>query len=224
MTTLSLRSIKTTPVHMVRVSDLRQWTYCPRVVWWTHVCPVGKLESFKMKKGKEKEGRLQQLQRRRTLKAFGMQFGTVQSNVQLTAPKIGLTGKLDMLVTHGPKRIPAEIKFTNGPVGLNHQIQLAGYALMLEEIYGVPVPYGFVVRLPNDTVEIIDLPPGLRELTEKTIGAIRTTIESETIPSPNPMIGRCQDCEYRLYCGDIGITQIRSKNVQVLIRKHVAKS
>ena len=63
-----------------------------------------------------KKGRLQQLQRRRTLKAFGMQFGTVQSNVQLTAPKIGLTGKLDMLVTHSSKRIPAEIKFTNGPV------------------------------------------------------------------------------------------------------------
>ena len=81
---------------MVRISDLRQWTYCPRVIWWTQVCPVGRYVSFKMKKGQEKELRLQRLQKRRTLKSFGMKLGEVQTKVVLTSERLKLTGKLDM--------------------------------------------------------------------------------------------------------------------------------
>lgn len=188
---------------MVRVSDLRQWTYCPRVIWWTHVCPVGKVESFKMKLGLDKERRLQRLQRRRTLRAFGLHQGRIESNVILTSSRLGLTGKLDLMIHSGICRLPVEVKFTQGPASLNHRLQLAGYAFLLEEVYGVPVPKGYIVRLPEDSVDQVMIDQPLRVLTWQTIEAVRVTIRTERMPQRVPQVSRCTDCEYLHFCRDI---------------------
>jgi CRISPR-associated exonuclease Cas4 len=193
------------PRQVLRVSDLRQWMYCPRVAWWTHVCPVGKLESFKMKQGLLKERRLQRLQKRRTLCRFGFRGddGAIDCNVPLFSPRLQLTGRLDLLLRWGTARFPVEIKFTQGPARLNHRLQLAGYAMLLEDEYGIPVSHGYVVRLPDDTVDRIEIDAPLRDLTLKTMDALRSMIHAERMPPASPIPARCIDCEYRLFCGDI---------------------
>lgn len=203
MTILPLMMPNKLPTPVVRVSDLRQWIYCPRVIWWTHVCPVGKIESFKMKQGQAKEQRLQRLQRRRTLRAFGLKEGQVECNVSLYSEKLGLSGKLDMLIRRGIMRFPVEVKFTRGPARLNHRLQLAGYALLLEAIFGVTVPHGYLVRLPDDTVDKVLIDEPLRNLAWKTIQAVRITIRHEQIPPPASIASSCVDCEYVHFCGDV---------------------
>lgn len=203
MTVLPLTAPIERPTPVLRVSDLRQWTYCPRVVWWTHVCPVGKVESFKMRQGLLKEQRLQRLQKRRTLRAFGLRRGQVECNVSLFSQALGLSGRLDMLIRWGACRYPVEIKFTRGPARLNHRLQLAGYAMLLEEEFGVTVPHGYVVRLPEDMVDRIMIDAPLRELTWKTMAALRQTIADERMPAASPLLARCVDCEYFRFCGDI---------------------
>jgi len=164
---------------------------------------VGKVESFKMKQGLTKERRLQRLQRRRSLRAFGLREGKVDSNVSLSSSHLGLTGKLDLLIHWGFNHFPVEIKFTRGPARLNHRLQLAGYAFLLESHFGVRVPYGYIVRLPDDTVDKVMIDEPLRELTWKTIEAVRLTIREERLPPPTPQPSRCRDCEYLHFCGDI---------------------
>lgn len=203
MTALPLMSPAELPQPIVRVSDLRQWIYCPRVVWWTQVCPVGKHVSYKMRQGLQKERRLQFLQKRRTLRAFGLTAGHVECNVDLFSSKLGLTGRLDMLIHWKSSPVPVEVKFTQGAARLNHRIQLAGYALLLEDLTGAPVPHGYIVRLPDNTVEKIPIDLSLRELTTRTIEALRRTIGNEFIPPATPILAKCSDCEYRLFCGDI---------------------
>ena len=203
MTVLPLPAVQESPSPVIRISDLRQWIYCPRVIWWTHVCPVVKLESFKMKQGLIKEQRLQRLQRRRTLRAFGLRQGQVECNVPLFSPELGLSGKLDLMIKWGVTRYPVEVKFTQGPARLNHRIQLAGYAILLESIFGVSVPYGYVVRLPDDTADKVAIDRPLRDLAWKTIEAVRTTIRLESMPPPVPQVVHCVDCEYLRFCGDI---------------------
>jgi CRISPR-associated exonuclease Cas4 len=156
-----------------------------------------------MKQGLIKEHRLQKLQRRRTLRAFGLRQGQVESNVSLYSPELGLSGKLDMLIHWGIQRLPVEIKFTHGPARLNHRIQLAGYALLLESIHGIAVPHGYVVRLPDDSVDKIQIDSPLRDLAWKTIQAVRNTIRHEQLPPPIPQVARCIDCEYLRFCGDV---------------------
>ncbi len=203
MTILPLPKTTRHAEHVIRVSDLRQWNYCPRVVWWTHVCPVGKVESLKMRMGLLKERRLQRLQRRRTLRGFGLANGMIECNVSLYSPRLRLSGKLDIMITCGTARYPVEIKFTRGPAQINHRLQLAGYSMLLEESFGVPVTHGYVVRLPDDTVDRVMIDGPLRELAEKTIGSLRRMLDTEQVPPANSLVSRCVDCEYRLFCGDV---------------------
>jgi len=108
-----------------------------------------------------------------------------------------------MLIRWGIQRFPVEIKFTQGPARLNHRIQLAGYSLLLESIHGIAVPHGYVVRLPDDSVDKIQIDSTLRDLAWKTIEAVRNTIRHEQLPPPIPQVSRCIDCEYLRFCGDV---------------------
>lgn len=156
-----------------------------------------------MKQGLLKEQRLQRLQRRRSLYAFGLREGQIEPNVSLFSSQLGLTGTLDLMISERYHHFPVEIKFTRGPAQLNHRLQLAGYALLLEAEYGVHVPWGYIVRLPEDTVDKVMIDTPLRELAWKTIEAIRITIREERMPPPTPQSSRCRDCEYFHFCDDI---------------------
>ncbi|MCC7422669.1 MAG: CRISPR-associated protein Cas4 [Planctomycetaceae bacterium] len=191
------------PQPVIRVSDLRQWVYCPRVAWFTLMCPVGKVESYKMRMGRMKEDRLARLQKRRSLHAFRLHEGTVHDNVRLHSERLGLTGMLDRLIWQEGRAYPVEVKFTSGPARLNHRVQLAGYAMLLREVYRVDVPHGYIVRLPDETVDRIDLDAPLMETTNRLLESLREMISAERAPPPSPIQGRCSDCEYRNFCGDV---------------------
>ena len=79
------------------------------------------------------------------------------------------------------------------------------YAMLIEEVFGTPVPYGFVIRLPDDEVDTIEIEDSLRELARQTIEAIRSTIIMESMPAAVPVLGRCVDCEFRNFCQDIEV-------------------
>ena len=198
---------KTTPhtrfAPIIRVSDLRQWVYCPRVAWFTLMCPVGKVESFKMKLGRIKEERLARLQKRRSLHAFRLQEGVTQDNVRLYSERLGLSGMLDRLIVQPKQVFPVEVKFTTGPARLNHQMQLAGYALLLRDLYKKEVPHGYIVRLPDETVDQVNFTDPLLEMASRLIISIQQMILAERTPDAVPIQGKCIDCEYRNFCGDV---------------------
>ena len=75
--------------------------------------------------------------------------------------------------------------------------------MMLEELYGDAVPFGFLVLLPDQRVERVQIDEALRDLVVSTLQCMRATIITERMPSPNPHPGRCVDCENRLFCGDV---------------------
>lgn len=190
------------PSDFIRVSDLRQWTYCQRVAYFSLVCPVPKRSSFKMQLGAAKEARLAQLLRRRSLDAFGMAGGQVERDVELVSGRLGLSGRLDLLIARGTEIVPVEVKLTTGNVALHHRIQLAGYAMLLEEQRAQPVHHGFVICLPDESLTRVEIDQALRMAVDEAVRRIREMIEHETCPRPVSNPACCIDCEYRNYCGD----------------------
>jgi len=187
---------------VVRISDLRQWSYCPRVAYFSLVCPVPKVETYKMRLGREKEERLAHLLRRRTLGSFGLEGGEIEHNVELYSSRLGLSGKLDVLIRRGAERFPVEVKFTSGTPQINHRLQLGGYAMLLEDEFGVPVSQGFILRLPDDAITTVSIDVSLRDMVASVATAIRETIVHERCPPAHPLSACCVDCEYRNFCGD----------------------
>ena len=59
----------------LKVSDIKQFLYCPRNVYFTYVCPVDKKTTHKMNHGKEEHLELERLEKRRTFRRYRLENG-----------------------------------------------------------------------------------------------------------------------------------------------------
>jgi CRISPR-associated exonuclease Cas4 len=191
------------PLIPLRVNDLKQFAYCERIVFYQYAMPVQRKATFKMEHGKRVEPRIEQLEHRRTLRAYGLSEGRRQFQVWLSSSRLGLSGRLDLLITTPHGAFPVDFKDTREPVRYNHRLQLCAYALLVEDTLGEPVQTGFIYRVPREDVVVVEISAALREETGACVRAIRGMIAGECMPPPTPVRGRCVDCEYRNYCGDV---------------------
>lgn len=188
---------------MLRVNDLKQYEYCPRVVFYQYVMPVERKTTFKMEHGRSAEDRLDELERRRGMRRYGLPDGRRHFHVWLTSDSLGLSGKLDLLIESSNGWYPVDFKETTGAVRSNHLVQLCGYAFLVEEMYGGSVPQGFIYLIPGDRVEPVALTDQLRADTLNALDWIREMVRLQRVPEPTEIRARCTDCEYRNYCGDV---------------------
>ena len=73
-----------------RVTDLKQWVYCPRILYYHHCLPDVRPVTYTMEAGIEagraEEGR----EERRSLRAYGLASGEREFNVALRSERLGL--------------------------------------------------------------------------------------------------------------------------------------
>ena len=185
------------------VTDLKQWAYCRRIPFYTYVLPVDHVRSYKMERGKSAQAALEALERRRRLREYGLVDGERRFGVTLHSRRLGLSGKLDLLIVTSEACFPVEIKDTEGGVRQNHRTQLAAYALLVEEAFEKPVPESFVYLVPSDEIVSVEISDAERRQVRDDLAAMRTMIADEVFPEPTPLRSRCTACEYQNYCGDI---------------------
>ncbi len=191
------------PNLMLRVNDLKQYDYCPRVVYYQYVMPVERKATFKMEHGKSAEARLDELECRRGVRRYGLPDGQRHFHMWLTSENLGLSGKLDLLIESSTGWYPADFKETTGPARSNHLLQLCGYAMLVEEAYQCSVPRGFIYLIPGNRIEPVEMTDELRAETLGALDRIREMIVLQRVPEATEVRARCTDCEYRNYCGDV---------------------
>lgn len=187
----------------IRVNDIKQYAYCPRVVFYQYCMPVEKKATWKMEQGKIAEDEIDKLEKRRKLHEYRLAEGRREFHVRLSSKRLGLTGKLDLLIDSPEGLFPVDFKLTTGKPNKNHVAQLCGYALLLEDCYRREVTKGFVYLIPRNDAVVVDLTADRKAEAERIISEIRRMIEQEQMPPPTPVRNRCTDCEYRNYCGDV---------------------
>jgi CRISPR-associated exonuclease Cas4 len=188
---------------MLRVNDLKQYEYCPRVVYYQYIMPVDRKATYKMEHGKSAEARLDALEQRRTVQRYGLPDGRRHFHVWLISKELGLSGKLDLLIESSSGWYPVDFKETTGSTRANHIRQLCGYALLVEEAYQCSVSGGFIYLTPGNRVEPVELTEASKAETFTALSSIREMIVRERVPAATKVRARCTDCEYRNYCGDV---------------------
>jgi len=187
----------------IRVNDIKQYAYCARIVFYQYCMPVQKKATWKMEQGKVAEAEIDKLEKRRKLREYRLADGERRFHVWLSSRRIGLSGKIDLLIDSPEGLFPVDFKLTTGRPHKNHVAQLCGYALLLEDCYDREVTKGFVYLTPTNDAVVFDLTPERKKEIRGVISEIRQMIEKEQMPAPTPVRNRCTDCEYRNYCGDI---------------------
>lgn len=191
------------------VSEVRQWVFCPRVLWHRRAMPQRTPETPKMRLGASAEAALEKLERRRGTKKYGLEGAHRAFGVELRSERLGVRGICDvvLMVDGPPPRVhPVDVKRTLGGAGEHHAAQLAGYAMLLEEQHGLPAGWiatGFLLLVPQGEVVPVPLGVDVRARFEAALREIREMLETERFPPPTKHRGFCPQCEYVHFCGDV---------------------
>lgn len=186
------------------VSDLKQWAYCPRVVFYTYCMPGLRPETFKMEASQEAHEEERQRERRRTGQLYGLPDAERFEEVRLVADDLGLVAVIDLVLRKGDRAWPVDYKQSTHLQTAGHfKLQLAAYGLVLEAAWGVRCESGFLYGLGQRKVEEVKFTPALRARVREVVMAIRETITAERTPEPTPERGRCVSCEFRRFCNDV---------------------
>src|SRR5688572_5334969 len=132
----------------VRVTDLKQYAYCPRITYYMYCLPHLRPTTYKMQAGIESQERVTSLEERRSLQAYGLTDGERHFHVPVRSTALGCVGQIDMVIETkegGQHRlIPVDYKLSRRTPDRHFHLQVACYGMMLEEMYGLPVLEGFL--------------------------------------------------------------------------------
>lgn len=188
---------------LITIGDLKNWGYCPRVVYYRRFLPGASTPTYKMKAGIEAQAHIESLEVRRTLSRYGWEGARRKFGLRLADAELGLSGKLDILLERETEAAIVDFKLTSGDPGRNHRLQLGGYGLIVERQLGLAVRMAFLVRIPDSRIFEIPIDDDLRTELHAAIREINHMVDTEECPQPTDLRSRCVDCEYANFCADV---------------------
>ncbi len=190
--------------HLFTVTDIKQYTYCPRVVYYERCLPHIRPRTVKMDSGQRAHEDEQKRAARRNFSSYGLkEIGERLFDVRLECQVLGVRGAIDELViTQDLVYFPVDYKLTK-QVSKHHRYQLAAYALLIEANYATTVSYGYIYLVPSREIVKIDITSRLRNAVKKQLQALKQIIQTEQMPSALTNISYCVNCEFRRFCNDI---------------------
>jgi CRISPR-associated exonuclease Cas4 len=207
----------------INITDLKQFIYCPRVVYYTYVQPVPKATTYKMQYGRQQHTELINKEKRRGLKGYELIEGDRHFGYHVHSDSLGFQGKVDILIEtneadhKGQRFFPVECKDTDRGIYNNIKYQLVAYGMAIEEMTGTPVDKGYIYIIPENKAYSIELTSDLKSYVKKMVTMIHKIIDDEYFPDPRSQ-KRCRDCEYRRYCNDLDIPS-QSKQKEENLKK-----
>lgn len=192
-----------------RVVDLKQYIYCPRLIYYHHCLPAIRPVTHKMEAGIEAQDEEEVRAARRSLRVYGLRRGEYETNVTVESEALGLRGAVDLVIKTDDNPlgemeiIPVDYKLSSGKLGTHFKLQLAAYGLLLEEAYDLPVKRGFLYAIPKRRAVEVAFTPALRARLKQALLEMREITLKEWLPSPTRQRAKCEVCEFRRFCNDV---------------------
>ncbi|HEC21553.1 MAG TPA: CRISPR-associated protein Cas4 [Chloroflexi bacterium] len=187
---------------LFRVTDLKEYIYCPRAFFYEACLPDLHRETVKTDAGRRAHERERQLARRRSLAAYGLEAGERFFDVPVRSDELRMVGEIDEVLRVEGELIPVDYKNTDR-LGYNFQMQLTAYGLMLAETAGQEVRRGFFFIIPARRAEELVFSARLVRSVKHALSDMYRIVETEAMPEPTRYRMRCATCKYRRFCNDV---------------------
>ncbi|MBP1467341.1 CRISPR-associated protein Cas4 [Candidatus Chloroploca sp. M-50] len=194
---------------LLEVTDLKQWRYCPRIVWYRYCTPAIRPVTALMDQGRTNHQAEEGREERRSLRMYGLKAGERHFDVRLRSEGLGLRGRVDLAIavpdrtSPGAQAVVVEYKDSEAPTGSHFKLQLTAYALLVEEAWQIPVTGGWIYKIPLRQAEAIKLTTSLRTQVTTTVATIQAAIGGEHMPDAPANRRPCITCEFRRFCNDV---------------------
>jgi CRISPR-associated exonuclease Cas4 len=190
------------------VTDLKQWIYCKRILYYLTCLPDVRPTTFLMEVGREQGKAEESREVRRALHRYGLENGRREFGVRLSSARLGLRGVVDLVIwldeTQPPQALPVDFKFSH-TVGEHVKLQLMAYGMLLEDVTGRQAPRGFIYEIPLRRAIEVPFTEALRRKFEKELAEMHSVLRSEQMPPPAKKVSQCIVCEFRRFCNDINV-------------------
>lgn len=188
---------------LLTVTDLKQFSYCPRVVFYERCLPHIRPRTVKMDAGLDAHEAEPKRAVRRSLAGYDVLSGERRFDVRLTSATLQLTGIVDEVVYSSDGSIfPVDYKLAK-QAGFNHRVQLTAYALLLEEVEHRKVERGYIYLMLSRKLVKVVISDQLRQTVTNQLAQMQTMISHEIMPMPPENHGLCMACEFRRFCNDV---------------------
>lgn len=194
---------------LLEVSDLKQAAYCPRVVYYRYCLPEIRPITDLMQAGQRNHNDESEREERRSLRKYGIEEGERCFDLYLKSARLGLRGRIDLAIAVPNRSSPqaeavvVEYKDSERASASHFKLQVAAYALLLEEAWEIPVRRAFIYSIPERRAEAVAITPSLRKKVLSLIAELQTSVQGERMPAAPSSRRPCIDCEFRRFCNDV---------------------
>lgn len=188
---------------MLQVSDIVQYFYCPRKIYFMKTLGLKVPPRKKMEMGKEEhESEHRRLNERKTIYGFKLdEVRDVIHSMKVESQELSLYGQIDtVIILHDGTHIPVDVKYSSYPeIKRNWKKQLVAYSLLLEsKIKGRVTKAALYFPLARKRI-MINISNEDKKALMKNIEEIQNMIKSEFIP-PVTKGRKCAYCEMERFC------------------------
>lgn len=180
---------------MIDVSDISQFLYCPRKIYFMKVLGI-RMSKPKMEFGRDvHEEMYAKFKRRKSLKSYD-----ILENVYLESERYHLKGFVDLILKSENEIIPVDIKFTRfDEIYYNWRMQIVAYAVLVEENFGIIVKRALIYNADKKEWREVEIFPEDRKMLKKIVESIEDIVANERIP-PKTKSKKCNYCEMQKIC------------------------
>lgn len=187
---------------LFRVTDLKEYTYCPRVFYYENCLPDLQPSTYKMEAGVRAHEKQRKKSVRHSLNKFDIQEGERQFNVSISSQELGIVGELDEAIITPDEVVVVDYKLAK-TVGRNFKLQLGAYALLANEFWQKPVTRAYIYLIWTRKLERIDINKRLKNDVHRALEKMQYIVENELMP-PRPKHRKiCVNCKHRRFCNDV---------------------
>jgi len=192
----------------VSVTDIKQYIYCPRIVYFDRVLHATPIFGSQQEDSKElHEDYVKKELRRKDAIYYSPEFVGAEKLLfsSLSSSRLGLQGSVDCIIkTAAGEYVPVEYKIMNsdkGRIHMQHKYQLVGYGLLIEDSFGTVVRRGFVNYIPETLILQLEITPTMKSYVKRVLGHIKRIILEEELPPIRVAKEKCTGgCGHKQTC------------------------
>lgn len=127
----------------------------------------------------------------------------IKSEYKISSETLGISGKIDRVEIYEGSLIPVELKSGLPPkegAWESHKVQLAAYALLLEDNFQTNIPEGIVQYIDSGKRVSVFINPFLKDQVKELASSVKALLFSKEPPSIAENRNKCSSCSLREKC------------------------
>lgn len=173
----------------ITATDLMNYLYDPRIVYFVYVLKIPQATTVKELKGREKYEEFK-IKSKRNKIIKELSFLPKEYDVYFASKKHNFATKIDCIALDKSRNeaYPIQIKYSSKPKVLyrTQKFQVIMEAMLVEELLGYNVPYGFVKFLKSEDFVKVTITEKLKAELLQILKEIESIIKEEKLPKPTP--------------------------------------